>query len=429
MAFDTAILYDVENLLRGYAASPGLIEGLSLTDILDTIRRSPGVGQIALQKAYANWSDPRLSVMRGEINALGIDPVQVFGFARDQKKNAADIQLAVDAVDLSHIRPTLTTFVIVSGDGGFTALAKKLHEYGKTVIGCGYKSSASKVFRAVCDLFIEIPDPEEQDDLKSQQAAAASGGENPILTSLRSHLKPVKCTDAAQTLAQGRKVLEWLATRSELKNELRTQGTVPSLVRTLLDYAIVDFRPIQLGYGKFKEALQCLCANSPLKLVFAPPNDLRVLSREKSLPGFEDLPDLSPRDLNTEEGLRAVLLAATPSIRLPEPEALRQTAAFLCAWRPSEVAFSTMLEALSQQLGSDFSVDSLKRCLFCFLSAGAFKRYPEGVPIAEANFTLGSAFETPNALLGAVAGMCRASVLAAGLSVDETLLERLIPSA
>ncbi|MGC8949986.1 NYN domain-containing protein [Chloroflexus sp.] len=53
-------------------------------------------------------------------------------------------------------------FVIVSGDGGFAALAKKLHEYGKTVIGCAYRSAVNKTFQAVCDEFVWITDPEEK---------------------------------------------------------------------------------------------------------------------------------------------------------------------------------------------------------------------------------------------------------------------------
>jgi len=125
MGFNTAIFYDIENLLKGYNFSQQMITNLSLVEILEKIRQTGKIGQIAVQRAYANWSDPRLAIMRGEINELGIDPIQVFGFSREQKKNAADIQLAIEAVDLAHVRPVLEVFVIVSGDGGFASLAKK----------------------------------------------------------------------------------------------------------------------------------------------------------------------------------------------------------------------------------------------------------------------------------------------------------------
>jgi len=73
-----------------------------------------------------------------EINELGIDPIQIygFGFFKGIEKNAADIQLTIDAVELALTRPTIKVFVIIFGDGGFTALVKKMHEYGKTVMKC-----------------------------------------------------------------------------------------------------------------------------------------------------------------------------------------------------------------------------------------------------------------------------------------------------
>ena len=153
MAFKTAVFYDIENLLKGYSFSQQLIMNLSLKEILQTTKESYNLEGLAVQKAYANWSDPRLAVMRGEINELGIDPVQVFGFSWENKKNAADIQLAIDAIDLAYTRPAIDTFVIVSGDGGFSALAKKLHEYGKTVIGCAYRGATMSFGRYVTDLY------------------------------------------------------------------------------------------------------------------------------------------------------------------------------------------------------------------------------------------------------------------------------------
>jgi uncharacterized LabA/DUF88 family protein len=131
MGFNTAIFYDIENLLKGYNFSQQMITNLSLVEILEKIRQTGKIGQIAVQRAYANWSDPRLAIMRGEINELGIDPIQVFGFSREQKKNAADIQLAIEAVDLAHVRPVLEVFVIVSGDGGFASLAKNSTNMGR----------------------------------------------------------------------------------------------------------------------------------------------------------------------------------------------------------------------------------------------------------------------------------------------------------
>src|SRR6185436_11946517 len=79
-----------------------------------------------------------------------------FGFDRGEKKNAADIELVIDAIDLAYTRPALTTFVIVSGDGGFSSLVKKLHELGKSALVCAYPDRISPALRAVCDVYVDL---------------------------------------------------------------------------------------------------------------------------------------------------------------------------------------------------------------------------------------------------------------------------------
>lgn len=160
MNFDTAIFYDIENLTKGYRVSQQITEGLSLKEILARIRSIQGIGKPAVQRAYANWSDNRLWFLKNDLLELGIDPVQVFNFvATTYTKNIADIQLAVDVMDVMHKHPSIENMVIVSGDGGYASLVKKLHEYGKTVIGCAYGNTTNKVFKAVCDHFVPLTDP------------------------------------------------------------------------------------------------------------------------------------------------------------------------------------------------------------------------------------------------------------------------------
>ncbi|WP_138498214.1 NYN domain-containing protein [Nostoc sp. PA-18-2419] len=153
--FNTVILYDIENLTMGNK-NPNF--KFSLTNIIQNIKEIELVDKIAIQCAYADWSNSNLKTIKNEIQKLGIEPIQIFGFSF--QRNAADIQLTIDAVELIHCRPWLQVFVIVSGDGAFASLAKKLHEYGKTVIGCAYRNQTNKILAAVCDYFISIPEPE-----------------------------------------------------------------------------------------------------------------------------------------------------------------------------------------------------------------------------------------------------------------------------
>ena len=82
------------------------------------------------------------------------------------RKNAADIKMAVDALEMAFERDYVTTFVIGTGDSDFTPLVHKLRELNKRVIGVGIKDSTSAMLPPACDEFlfyetlegVEVPD-------------------------------------------------------------------------------------------------------------------------------------------------------------------------------------------------------------------------------------------------------------------------------
>jgi hypothetical protein len=70
------------------------------------------------------------------------------------RKNAADIKLTVDALEMAFERDYITTFVICSGDSDFTPLVHKLRELNRRVIGVGIKDSTSALLPPACDEFL-----------------------------------------------------------------------------------------------------------------------------------------------------------------------------------------------------------------------------------------------------------------------------------
>jgi hypothetical protein len=70
------------------------------------------------------------------------------------RKNAADIKMAVDAIELAFSRSFVTTFAIGTGDSDFTPLVHKLRELDKRVIGIGVQSSTSALLPPACDEFL-----------------------------------------------------------------------------------------------------------------------------------------------------------------------------------------------------------------------------------------------------------------------------------
>ncbi|MEZ5723187.1 MAG: NYN domain-containing protein [Paracoccaceae bacterium] len=69
-------------------------------------------------------------------------------------KNAADLLLSIDAVELA-LREGYEMFVIASSDGDFSHLAIRLRETGHLVVGCGVATAPAR-FRTACSRFVEL---------------------------------------------------------------------------------------------------------------------------------------------------------------------------------------------------------------------------------------------------------------------------------
>ncbi len=109
-------------------------------------------GRLITRRAYADWNlfkDDR----RGMVDA-NVELIEIPQRSDSVRKNAADIQMAVDAMELALTREFVSTFVIVSGDSDFTPLVSKLRELNKRVIGVGLKGSTSAMLPPACDEFV-----------------------------------------------------------------------------------------------------------------------------------------------------------------------------------------------------------------------------------------------------------------------------------
>ena len=153
MICNTAIFYDIENLMGLFSGKTNTM--LHLDEIKHKVQELDGVNGISVQRAYADWSIVYHRYLRNSVLQLGIEPIQIFNTNQNDKvKNAADVSLIIDAVDLISARPEIENFVIASGDGIFAFLAKKLHEHGKRVIGCGYTKISNVIFQNACDFYV-----------------------------------------------------------------------------------------------------------------------------------------------------------------------------------------------------------------------------------------------------------------------------------
>ncbi|MBM7493547.1 PIN domain-containing protein [Micromonospora luteifusca] len=143
-----ALFLDYENLALGARDHRGGA-AFDFRPIADALAER---GRVVVRRAYADWSyfdEDRRMLTRSHVELIEIP--QRMGASR---KNAADIKMAVDAIELAFERDYISTFVICSGDSDFTPLVHKLRELNKRVIGVGVEGSTSALLPPACDEFL-----------------------------------------------------------------------------------------------------------------------------------------------------------------------------------------------------------------------------------------------------------------------------------
>ena len=142
-----AVFVDFENLVLGAVkelpdqANPAPYEALT--------RLCRGYGNASVRRAYADWANTRFGSHQDDLAMNGVDLIQVARVGI-QNKNAADIRMAVDAMETLIVHPEISVFVLVSGDGDYSPLVQRLREFGKWVVGVGTEANASRKLVSVC---------------------------------------------------------------------------------------------------------------------------------------------------------------------------------------------------------------------------------------------------------------------------------------
>jgi uncharacterized protein (TIGR00288 family) len=145
-----AVFIDFENVAMGVRES-----NYGNFDIELVLKRLVEKGKVMVKRAYSDWH--RYSEFKRAFHQSAIELIDV-PQTRYSGKNSADIRIVVDALDLSHQKDHIDTFVLVSGDSDFSPLVSKLRENGRYVIGMGVKQSSSDLLINNCDEFIYYED-------------------------------------------------------------------------------------------------------------------------------------------------------------------------------------------------------------------------------------------------------------------------------
>jgi uncharacterized protein (TIGR00288 family) len=176
-----AVFIDFDNIEIGVKST--LQREFDVSVVLEALKER---GEIITKIAYANWG--KLENSTRQLSEYAVQMVQRDPSPRGDK-NGADINLALDALELAFTHDHINAFCIVSGDSDFIALVNKLKQYDKTVFVIGGKAFTSTILQKNCHEFISyeslledsrssrpVHQPRSQQEQAPQQQQERAGG-------------------------------------------------------------------------------------------------------------------------------------------------------------------------------------------------------------------------------------------------------------
>src|SRR2546427_44660 len=141
-----AVFIDFDNIEIGVKST--LNRHFDIGAVLEAIKER---GEVVTKIAYGDWK--RAGEHSRSMTQHAIQMVQR-NLTPGGDKNGADINLALDALEMAFTRNHINAFVIVGGDSDFIALVEKLKQYDKKVLVVGGRNFTSAILQKNCHEFI-----------------------------------------------------------------------------------------------------------------------------------------------------------------------------------------------------------------------------------------------------------------------------------
>lgn len=126
------------------------IENTDVLDVAGIMQYANTLGEVVINKAYANWTNfwPYSDVT----NEYSMDLIQLFPLGKNAK-NGADIRLSLDIAEDLVLHPHVDIVILVSGDSDFIAIAQRVRQKHKRIIGIGVKETSNRYWQMSCNEF------------------------------------------------------------------------------------------------------------------------------------------------------------------------------------------------------------------------------------------------------------------------------------
>jgi hypothetical protein len=121
------------------------------------IREASALGTLTVKRLYGHFASASMNAWHPLVHEYALTPVHIPPAATG--KNASDMKLAIEAMDLLH-RGQIDGFALASSDSDFTTLASRIREDGLRVFGFGEKKATKAYINSFdrffyCDLLLE----------------------------------------------------------------------------------------------------------------------------------------------------------------------------------------------------------------------------------------------------------------------------------
>jgi uncharacterized protein (TIGR00288 family) len=208
-------------------------------------------GDIVAKFAYANWARQEGATRQMAANAVQM--VQRIPSPRGDK-NGADINLALDALEMAFTHSHINAFAIVSGDSDFIPLVNKLKEFGKTVYVLGGKAFTSTILQQNCHEFMSyeslLDEPQrggQRQQQQQQQQPSPQAQQPPQQHPPRRRAAPLDIAQSMPLLERALQVLE----RREVQPQL-------GLLKSTMLQLDATFSEKAYGCGSFSDFVEKL---------------------------------------------------------------------------------------------------------------------------------------------------------------------------
>jgi uncharacterized protein (TIGR00288 family) len=166
-----AVFIDFDNIEIGVKST--LQREFDVAAVLEALKER---GEIVTKIAYANWG--RQDTHTRALSEHAVQMVQRDPSPRGDK-NGADINLALDALEMAFTHDHINAFAIVSGDSDFIALVNKLKQYDKTVFILGGRAFTSTILQKNCHEFISYESLMDEPAARSERSERSERHDRP----------------------------------------------------------------------------------------------------------------------------------------------------------------------------------------------------------------------------------------------------------